>query len=59
MSKKGLYDRIHDKRKRRKRQKAEGRTVERMRSPGDPGAPTAAAFRQAARTAKRNKITLE
>jgi hypothetical protein len=52
MSKRGLYDNIHAKKKRQKKQKAEGRKVERMRSPGDPGAPTAGAFRAASRTAK-------
>ena len=48
----GLYANMHKKKKRQKRQKAEGRKVERTRSPGDPGAPTEAAFKKAARTAK-------
>jgi hypothetical protein len=49
---KGLYANIHAKRKRIKRQKAEGRTPERMRQVGSKGAPTANAFRQSAKTAK-------
>lgn len=48
----GLYDNIHAKRKRIKRQKAAGRTPERMRKVGSKGAPTAQAFRQSAKTAK-------
>jgi len=51
----GLYANMH---KKKKRQKAEGRKVERTRSPGDPGAPTAGAFRAAAKTAKK-KPTFE
>jgi hypothetical protein len=47
----GLYENIHKKRKRIKRQKAEGRTPERMRKVGSKGAPTAKAFRQSAKTA--------
>jgi len=44
----GLYDNIHTKRERIK--KGSG---EKMRKPGSRGAPTADAFRKAARTAKR------
>lgn len=45
---KGLYANIHAKRKRI----AKG-SGERMRKPGEPGAPTAKAFKKAAKTAKR------
>jgi len=47
----GLYENIHKKRKRIKRQKAEGKTPERMRKAGSKGAPTAQAFKQSAKTA--------
>jgi len=47
---KGLYANIHAKRKRIK--KGSGET---MRKPGTKGAPTAAAFRKAAKTAKKRK----
>jgi cysteine sulfinate desulfinase/cysteine desulfurase-like protein len=47
---KGLYANIHAKRKRIK--KGSGET---MRKPGTKGAPTAAAFRKAAKTAKKKK----
>ena len=47
---KGLYANIHAKRKRI----AAGRG-ERMRKPGAPGAPTAAAFRQSEKTVKKKK----
>ena len=47
---KGLYANIHAKRKRIK----EG-SKERMRKPGSKGAPTAKAFKQASKTAKRKK----
>jgi len=50
MAKKGLYDNIHAKRKRIK----EG-SKERMRKVGSKGAPTARAFKQAAKTAKKRK----
>ena len=50
---KGLYANIHAKRKRIKRQKAEGKTPERMRKAGSKGAPTDKAFRQSAKTAKK------
>ena len=49
----GLYANIHKKRKRIKRQKAAGRTPERMRKVGSSGAPTAKAFRESAKTAKK------
>ncbi len=55
MPKKGLYANIHAKRKRIKKQKAEGKTPEKMRKPGEKGAPTAAAFKKAAKTAKKKK----
>ena len=47
-SKPGLYAAIHAKRKRI----AEG-SGEKMRKPGAPGAPTAKAFRESAKTAKK------
>jgi len=52
-TKPGLYANIHKKQERIERQKAEGKKVERMRSPGAKGAPTAAAFKQSAKTAKK------
>lgn len=55
MAKTGLYSNIHKKRKRIKRQKAAGKTPEKMRRPGSKGAPTDAAFKRSAKTAKRNK----
>jgi hypothetical protein len=48
--KKGLYANIAAKRKR-----IEAGSGERMRKPGSKGAPTAADFRKAAKTAKRPK----
>jgi hypothetical protein len=48
MAKQGLYANIHAKRERIRKGSSE-----RMRKPGSKGAPTAAAFRKAARTAKR------
>lgn len=51
----GLYANIHAKRKRIKRQKKAGKTPERMRKPGSKGAPTAKAFRDSAKTAKKPK----
>jgi len=51
----GLYKNIQNKRKRIARQKAAGKTPERMRKPGTKGAPTAAAFRAAAKTARKPK----
>jgi hypothetical protein len=50
VSKPGLYANIHAKRKR-----IEEGSGEKMRKPGTKGAPTAKAFRQSAKTAKRNK----
>ena len=49
----GLYANIAAKRRRIKRQKAAGKKPERMRKPGTQGAPTAKAFKQSAKTAKR------
>ena len=43
MAKTGLYANIHAKQERIERQKAAGKTPERMRTPGSKGAPTAAA----------------
>ena len=53
MSKPGLYANIHAKQERIKQQKADGRPVEKMRKPGDKGAPTTAAVKQSAKTAKK------
>jgi len=47
---KGLYANIHSKRKRIK-----GGSGEKMRKPGSKGAPTAKAFKQSAKTAKKKK----
>lgn len=52
-SKPGLYANIHAKKERIERQKAAGKTPERMRTPGTKGAPTAKAFKESAKTAKR------
>ena len=52
-TKPGLYANIHKKQERIERQKAAGKTPERMRSPGAKGAPTAEAFKQSAKTAKK------
>ena len=52
-TKPGLYANIAAKRERIDRQKAAGKTPERMRSPGAKGAPTAEAFKQSAKTAKK------
>lgn len=49
----GLYANIHKKRERIEREKAEGKPVERMRTPGSKGAPTDKAFKAAAKTAKK------
>ena len=46
----GLYANIHKKRKRIK-----AGSGERMRKPGSKGAPTAKAFKQSAKTAKKRK----
>jgi len=53
MAKVGLYTNIHLKQERIKREKAEGKPVEKMRKPGTKGAPTAEAFKQSAKTAKK------
>jgi hypothetical protein len=49
----GLYENIRKKRERIEAQKAAGKTPERMRKVGSKGAPTADAFKQAAKTAKK------
>ena len=49
----GLYANIAAKRDRIEKQKAAGKTPERMRKPGTKGAPTVAAFKAAAKTAKK------
>lgn len=51
----GLYANIHAKRKRIEKQKDTGKKPERMRKVGAKGAPTAAAFKAAAKTAKPPK----
>ena len=51
----GLYANIAKKRKRIEAQKSAGKTPERMRKVGSKGAPTAAAFVAAAKTAKKPK----
>ncbi|MEO0498935.1 MAG: hypothetical protein AAF205_00055 [Pseudomonadota bacterium] len=53
MAKPGLYANIHAKKRRIAAQKTAGKTPERMRKPGSKGAPTAKAFKQSAKTAKR------
>ena len=50
MAKRGLYANIHAKRKRIK-----AGSGEKMRKPGAKGAPTAAAFQKAAKTAKKRR----
>lgn len=50
MAKRGLYSNINDKRERIK-----AGSGEKMRKPGSKGAPTAAAFKAAAKTAKKRK----
>ncbi len=52
-TKQGLYANIHAKQERIERQKAAGKTPERMRAPGAKGAPTAKAFKESAKTAKK------
>ena len=54
-AKPGLYANIYHKKQRILRQKAAGKTPERMRKAGSKGAPTDAAFRKAAKTAKKKK----
>ena len=51
--KNGLYANIHKKQTRIAEEKAEGKKVEKMRKPGSKGAPTAEAFKQSAKTAKK------
>jgi hypothetical protein len=46
----GLYANIH-----RKRERIEAGSGEKMRKPGAKGAPTSAAFRESAKTAKKGK----
>lgn len=48
MARRGLYSNINDKKKR-----IAAGSGERMRSPGTKGAPTAAAFKKAAKTARK------
>jgi hypothetical protein len=50
VAKRGLYANIHAKRKRIK-----AGSGEKMRKPGTKGAPTAAAFKKARKTAKKRK----
>ena len=52
-TKPGLYANIHAKQERIKREKAEDKPVEKMRKPGTKGAPTAKAFKESAKTAKK------
>jgi len=50
MAKQGLYSNIHAKRKRIK-----AGSGEKMRKPGSKGAPTAKAFKESAKTAKKKR----
>ena len=50
MKKRGLYANIHA-----KRERIAAGSKERMRAPGTKGAPTAEAFRDSAKTAKKSK----
>ena len=52
-TKPGLYANIHKKQERIAREKAEGKPVEHIRTPGTKGAPTAKAFKESAKTAKK------
>ena len=52
-TKPGLYANIHKKQARIVKEKAEGKPVEKMRKPGTKGAPTAKAFKESAKTAKK------
>ena len=52
-TKPGLYANIHKKQVRIEKEKAEGKPVEKMRKPGTKGAPTAKAFKESAKTAKK------
>jgi hypothetical protein len=49
----GLYANIHAKQERIKREKAEGKPVEKMRKVGSKGAPTKQDFVNSAKTAKK------
>jgi hypothetical protein len=49
----GLYANIHAKQERIAKEKKEGKPVEKMRTPGSKGAPTAKAFKESAKTAKK------
>jgi len=51
--KSGLYNNIHKKQERIKKEKAEGKPVEKIRKVGSKGAPTAQAFKNSAKTAKK------
>ena len=55
MAKTGLYANIHAKQERIERQKAAGKTPERMRTPGSKGAPTAAALSNQPRPPKNEE----
>jgi hypothetical protein len=52
-TKPGLYSNIHAKQARIAKEKAEGKPVETMRKLGTKGAPTAKAFKESAKTAKK------
>ena len=52
-TKPGLYANIHAKQERIKAEKAAGEKVEKMRKPGTKGAPTAKAFKESAKNAKK------
>ena len=54
MAKPGLYANIHAKRMRIKQGSGE-----KMRKPGSAGAPTAAQFKQAAKTAKKKQVFVD
>ena len=53
MAKSGLYANIH-----KKRARIAAGSGEKMRKPGSAGAPTAANFKRAAKTAKKNKLKI-
>ena len=52
-TKPGLYANIHAKQERIAKENSEGKPVERMRKVGTKGAPTAKAFKESAKTAKK------
>ena len=52
-TKPGLYANIHAKQERIEKEKKSGGKVETMRKPGSKGAPTAKAFKESAKTAKK------